>query len=111
MGVMDWKFWRMFAGCLLVSLKLCTTEATDQTDLDRSDMTNIYTYGDYVIRKVRGGTNSGVGIENEMLKNLMTGMRDIKKGRRYLRKKSTNLLSEILAEKLNWRKSGSVTSR
>ena len=65
-------------------------------------MNNIYTYGDYVIRKgtfiivnytikifllrkVGGGTNGGVGIENLMLKNLLTGMKDTKKGQRYLR--------------------------
>merc|ERR1712062_460733 len=99
MGVMDWNYWRMLVGCILVSLNLSSAEATN---LQRSDMNDIYRYEDIFLRNVR--------IENLMLKNLLTGMRGIKKGQSYLRKKSTNLLNEILAEKLNWRKSGSVTT-
>ena len=40
----------------------------------------------FLIRKVGDWTNNGgVGTENFMLKNLLKGMKDIKKGQRFLR--------------------------
>merc|ERR1711936_1325576 len=94
-------------GLMLISLGLCSARPPL---LRRPDLRRIHTNTGHQIRKVGG--NLSPEIENLVFRNFVTGMRrrTSKKSQMYPRKKSANILSEMLAKKLNWRKSGSVTT-